>query len=200
MHIQNIFNMVYSWLFLYFIQYNNFIKYLLLFVILLISSVSRIHESGVFCSVDNKDFLSASQVVVESKLQIWKNNIKNINYSDLTEGQKARIQLQESNINQLEENNPKMWSHIRKILFVIILFIFEFYNDSFWVDENAIHTTHWLQNCYPDKPVDLLDRLDLEKSDNYVDSNLRWMMLFWCIFTCFENYISDYILYYLLTI
>jgi len=200
MHIQNIFNIVYSWLFLYFIQYNNFIKYLLLFVILLISSVSRIHESGVFCSVDNKDFLSASQVVVESKLQIWKNNIKNINYSDLTEGQKARIQLQESNINQLEENNPKMWSHIRKILFVIILFIFEFYNDSFWVDENAIHTTHWLQNCYPDKPVDLLDRLDLEKSDNYVDSNLRWMMLFWCIFTCFENYISDYILYYLLTI
>jgi len=200
MHIQNIFNMVYSWLFLYFIQYNNFIKYLLLFVILLISSVSRIHESGVFCSVDNKDFLSASQVVVESKLQIWKNNIKNINYSDLTEGQKARIQLQESNINQLEENNPKMWSHIRKILFVIILFIFEFYNDSFWVDENAIHTTHWLQNCYPDKPVDLLDRLDLEKSDNYVDSNLRWMMLFWCIFTCFENYISDSILYYLLTI
>jgi hypothetical protein len=200
MLIQNIFNMVYSRLFLYFVKYYDFIKFFLLFIILVISTASRAHEGEVWCSIESKALLSASQEGSKTNLQVWKDNVKNINYSELTEGQKARIRLQESNIDKLEENSPEMWAHVRKIFFVIILFIFEFYNDSFWVTEDSVHTTHWLQGCYPDKPTDLLERLVLEESDNYVDSHLRWMMLFWCIFTCFEDYISDYILYCLLTL
>jgi hypothetical protein len=200
MFIQNVFNIIYSWLFLHFVKYNNFIKYFLFFSILLISYYTRFNNHEIMCSADTKVLLSASQEDIRSNIQVWKYNVKNINYENLTEGQKARIELQKSNIAKLEENNPEMWVHIRKIFFVIILFIFEFYNDSFWLADDSVHDTHWLQSCYPDKPIDLLDRLALEESDNYVDNHLRWMMLFWCIFTCFENYISDYILYWLLTL